>query len=70
MTFPCDERAAIQRAANAMCGWLYDNLDVETCERLDELHPIVWCEAAEVAMRAGRWESDPRPFTTSFERLG
>jgi hypothetical protein len=54
----------LDRAANAMAGWLLENVsEGSTHEELCELHPDVWKEAAEVAIRAARGESDTRPFT-------
>lgn len=58
---------ALDRAATAMCAWLREHVSEDTCQELDELHPDTWRAAAEVAIRAGRWESDPRPFTTHPE---
>ena len=54
----------LDRAANALVGWLLENLSVETCEgELSTLHPDTWKEIAEVTIRAGRGEFDTRPFT-------
>jgi hypothetical protein len=53
----------LDRAANALCAWLLEHLDVATCETLGYLHPDTWKEIAEVAIRAGRGERDTRPFT-------
>lgn len=58
----------IYRAASAMCGWMRENVSLALCEQLDELHPVLWSEMAEVAIRAGRRELDARPFTTSPDR--
>jgi hypothetical protein len=65
---PWDE--ALDRAANALCGWLCENVSEAACAELDELHPDVWRASAEVAIRAGRWEHDYRPFTTHPELRG
>lgn len=59
----------IDRAAECMVAWLRENVNEQTCELLDEIHPTTWREAAEIAIRAGRHEYDARPFTTSLERL-
>ena len=57
----------IDRAANVMAGWLLEHVHGEVHQGLCELHPTVWREAAEVAVRAARGELDTRPFTTNPE---
>jgi hypothetical protein len=62
---PERDKPDIPRAANAMCARILENvLDLDVHQHLCELHPSVWEEAAEVAIRAGRGEFDARPFTT------
>lgn len=54
----------LDAAANALCGWLLEAVGVGGAhDTLRELHPDTWKECAEVAIRAGRHERDPRPFT-------
>lgn len=61
------EKADIERAAEALCGWLLEQFAGDryqsTHDDLCELHPDTWAEVAEVAIRAGRGEVDCRPFT-------
>lgn len=64
-----DATSDINRAANNICAWMYENVSLGLCEQLDELPPVLWREMAEVAIRAGRGEFDTRPFTTSPGRL-
>ena len=49
------------RAANAMASWLLEHVHDDTHQELCELHPDVWRDAAEVAVRAARGEFDTRP---------
>ena len=58
----------ISRAADALYGWLRENVNEETSEELDCLHGDIWLETAEVVIRAARGEHDTRPFTTSPHR--
>lgn len=59
---PWDE--TLDRDAHALACWMREDVSEECCALLDDLHPDSWRAAAEVAIRAGRWERDPRPFTT------
>lgn len=64
MPDPAQSDMDLDRAANAMCGWLLENVhDMRAHEALCELHEDTWKEAAEVAVRAARHEFDCRPFT-------
>jgi hypothetical protein len=55
------EEADLGRAASAMCAWLLEHVDEQTHQTLCELHPDVWKEAAEVAIRGGQGKCDTRP---------